>query len=279
MFMDTTTRELNNIQVSQIFENTTVPLAMRSDSRDYRYGWQGKFEKIDEISGSGNHIDWGGYGYDPRTGRRWSPDKLQAKYPWQSPYSALGNNPILHQEIDGKDYAVFVDHKTKTVIVKATYYTAKGNTDDYNSAVKATQFWNEQSGKYQYKVGKGKEAVYYDVNFQLDVQQVDNPTAEAQKDRASFIADTEKLTPDQSSNTYEVVPDADLDATTNGTTTGGAVVKVKESRKETSTGAHEDGHTLGFGHMINSIMSAANGKYHNCWSDTKKCRIRKKKLP
>ncbi|HRP90825.1 MAG TPA: hypothetical protein PKX92_12405 [Edaphocola sp.] len=229
------------------------------DAKDkYRFGWQGKFEKINEISGSGNHIDWGGYGYDSRLARRWSPDKLQAKYSWQSPYSALGNNPILNQEIDGKDYAVFVDHKTKTVIVKATYYTAKGNTDDHNSAVQATQFWNEQSGKYQYKVGKGKKAVYYDINFQLDVQQVDKPTAEANKDRASFVADIEKLTPDMSSNTYEVVPDAELDATTNGKTTVGAAVKVKESRKETGTGAHELGHTLGFKHLIGSIMSEAS---------------------
>ena len=228
-----------------------------AEVKDYRFGWQGKFEKNDEISGSGNHIDWGGYGYDTRLAKRWSADKLHAKYSWQSPYSAVGNNPILNQEIDGKDYAVFVDHKTKTVIIKATYYTAKGKTDDYTSAVKATQFWNEQSGKYQYKVGKGKEAVYYDVNFQLDVQQVDNPRQQATIDKYPLTGQTPLVT-DGSSNTYEVVPDSDLDARTNGVTTGGNVVEVKESRKETNTGAHEQGHTLGFGHLINSIMSAAS---------------------
>ena len=232
----------------------------------YRYGFNGKFEKIDEISGPGNHIDWGGYGYDSRLLRRWSPDKLQAKYPWQSPYFALGNNPILHQEIDGKDYVVFVDHKTKTIIIKATYYTAKGITDDYNSAVKATQFWNEQSGKYQYKVGKGKEAVYYDINFQLDVQEVDNPILQINIDKSEFLLEgqTKQIT-DGSSNAYDVLPDEhvwfkndDSDKETNGVTRGGALVGVNDSRKETETGGHEIGHTLGFGHQIGTIMSEAS---------------------
>lgn len=140
----------------------------------YRYGFNG-FEKDDEIKGNGNHISWGDYGYDPRTGRRWNVDPFFAKYPWQSPYSAMGNNPILHKELDGRDYAVYVNHETKTVIVKAVYYTQKGDKNSHSEAVKSTQFWNEQSGKFQYKVGKGKEAQLYDIQFDLSVQEVDNP--------------------------------------------------------------------------------------------------------
>src|SRR5690554_2227073 len=153
----------------------TLVLAKMLGGTGYRYGFNG-MERDDEIKGSGNHISWGDYGYDPRIVRRWQPDPLQAKYPWQSPYSVLGNNPILNREIDGRDYEVYVNHETKTIIIKATYYTAKGNTDDYNSAVKATEFWNEQSGKYQYKVGQGEEAQYYNIQFDLNVNSdLDNP--------------------------------------------------------------------------------------------------------
>lgn len=202
----------------------------------------------------------------PRIVRRWQPDPLQAKYPWQSPYSVLGNNPILHKEIDGRDYAVYVNHETKTVIVKATYYTVKGNTDDYNSAVEATTFWNEQSGKYQYKVGKGKEAQYYDIQFELNVQEVDNPTLQANTDRLpNELVPEGRLTTDGSSNTYDVLPynhsrfkNDNPEAETNGVTRGGVLVSVKDSRKETETGAHEVGHTLGFGHQIGTIMSEAS---------------------
>ncbi len=233
----------------------------------YRFGYM-NFEKGDEVKGDGNHISWGDYGYDPRIGRRWQSDPLQAKNPWQSPYSAMGNKPILHKEIDGRDYAVYVNHETKTVIVKATYYTVKGNTDDYNSAVAATTFWNKQSGKYQYKVGKGKDAQYYDIQFDLNVQDVDNPTLQANTDRLpnEVVPEGQKrLTTDGSSNTYGVLPDNhsqfkndDPEEETNGFTKGGALVSVKDSRKETETGAHEVGHTLGFGHMFGSLMSEAN---------------------
>ena len=136
---------------------------------DYSYGWQGRFESDDEVSGKSDFVEWGGYGYSSLIGRRWSPDKLHAKYPGFSPYSAIGNNPIINQEIDGRDYSVYVDHETKTIIVKATYYVDINKTDDINSAKSATEFWNEQSDKFQYVISSGDETHYYNIQFELDV--------------------------------------------------------------------------------------------------------------
>lgn len=46
----------------------------------HRYGFNGH-EKDDEIKGSGNHLSFGDYGYDPRTGRRWNVEPKIGKYP------------------------------------------------------------------------------------------------------------------------------------------------------------------------------------------------------
>ncbi len=88
------------------------------NANQYRYGMMG-FEKDDEIKGNGNSIDLGDrIMYDPRLGRVPSPDKLQAKYPWISPYAFVANNPILNREIDGRDWTVssFKDDKGNTII-------------------------------------------------------------------------------------------------------------------------------------------------------------------
>jgi RHS repeat-associated protein len=226
-------------------------------------------EKTDEISGAGNHFAFDERGYDPRLGRWWSVDPLFAKYPAQSPYSFVGNSPILNREIDGRDYGVYIDHNAKTIIIKATYYTKKGNADSHTSAVQATEFWNEQSGKYQYTVGKGDAAITYDVQFNLTVSENDNPNRELNNDRmSSQLASTlgiTKLTPDQSSNTYGVLPDdnkifenGEEGKMTNGITKAGAIVNVKDSRKSAETGSHEVGHTLGLRHFLRGLLTATS---------------------
>ena len=39
--------------------------------------------------------------YDPRLGRRWNEDPQSNKFPWQSPYSAFDDNPILFVDSKG----------------------------------------------------------------------------------------------------------------------------------------------------------------------------------
>ena len=63
-------------------------------SGGYRYSFNGK-EKIDEVSGSGNSIDFGARIYDCRVGRWMSGDKLASAYPSNSHYCFAGNNSIL----------------------------------------------------------------------------------------------------------------------------------------------------------------------------------------
>ncbi len=242
---------------------------MSWQSSGYRYGFNG-MEMDNDIKGTGNHISWGDFGYDPRLVRRIAPDLLSAKNPGVSSYSAMGNNPILHKELDGKDYAVYVDHSenVRKITVKAVYYVQEGKADDFNSAKSACEFWNNQSGKYQYKVGTGENTTYYDIEFEFIPLAVDNPKAQATIDRSQIVFEgAKKITSDGSSNIYQILPDEHKDFETdsefterNGFTKYGMIVNVKESRKDSETGAHEEGHASGFGHMDNTIMSEASNK-------------------
>jgi len=65
----------------------------------YRFGFGGH-EKDDEIKGSGNHISFNDYGYDPRTGRRFGNDPVFN--PSISPYAVFNNNPNFYVDPDGQ---------------------------------------------------------------------------------------------------------------------------------------------------------------------------------
>jgi len=175
------------------------------------------------------------------------------------------NNPINAIDPDGRDYILLINHENRTITIKATYYTQNENVVSYNSALQATQFWNNKSGIYSYYVGKANKKIQYTVDFDLIVKQVDNPMVEANKDRAEFIDISEKLTPDQSSNVYQVLPDEDSrfahnqeGVNTNGVTIGGNVISLKNSRANSDTGSHEVGHTLGLMHFSSGVLTPAS---------------------
>lgn len=66
----------------------------------YRYGFNG-MEKDDEAKGRGNSYTTEFRQYDPRLGRWLSIDPLFKNFPWQSPYVAFDNNPILNTDPKG----------------------------------------------------------------------------------------------------------------------------------------------------------------------------------
>jgi RHS repeat-associated protein len=80
------------VSVSDFYPFGSVQPGRSYNSTEYRYGYNTQ-EKVDEISGSGNHYTAPYWEYDPRTGRRWNLDP--AGYPYQSHYSVNNNNPIL----------------------------------------------------------------------------------------------------------------------------------------------------------------------------------------
>ena len=68
---------------------------------EYRYGAANGQEKVDEISGSGNHYTAEYWEYDSRTLRRWNIDPVVKEH--ESPYATFANNPIWFSDPNGAD--------------------------------------------------------------------------------------------------------------------------------------------------------------------------------
>ena len=59
-------------------------------------------ENDNEMKGVGNSLNFGARMHDSRTGKFFSIDPLDEKYPNESNYIFAGNSPILMVDIDGK---------------------------------------------------------------------------------------------------------------------------------------------------------------------------------
>ena len=69
-------------------------------SEDYRFGFNGQ-EKINEIKGNGNYLDFKFRGYDSRFGRFFSVDPLSKEFPSNSSYAFAENDVIRAIDIEG----------------------------------------------------------------------------------------------------------------------------------------------------------------------------------
>ncbi len=191
---------------------------------------------------TGNYY-YGARYYAPRIGIWLSPDPMQLKYPHVSSYAYCMGNPVKLIDPDGRDYHVYIDEKTNTIRIYAIYYAA---TEDAESARKAISFWNNQSGKYKYK-----DKV---VNFDLHVNEVEVDMRYGKVESVRKKVDEDKS---KAANLYVTDLNLEKEANLNGRTTQGRYIKIKPSRRETDTGAHEIGHTLGVEHQYSGIMTAA----------------------
>jgi len=69
-----------------------------SAGSDYKYGFNG-MKNDDEIYGNGNSYTAEFWQYDPRLMKRWNVDPIVK--PWETPYAAFSNNPILNIDPKG----------------------------------------------------------------------------------------------------------------------------------------------------------------------------------
>jgi RHS repeat-associated protein len=71
----------------------------------HRFTFNGK-ESDSEVKGEGNSLDFGARILDPRLGRWLAVDPKSGKYPSESPFTFVGNNPIIAIDPDGEEKIV-----------------------------------------------------------------------------------------------------------------------------------------------------------------------------
>jgi hypothetical protein len=171
------------------------------------------------------------------------------KYPGISPYAFCANNPILYIDKDGQDYGVYVDHATKTIIIKATIYTT---AESQERAQSAANVWNGNN-KFAYSITDPKTGVVsqYDIKFELTVECHDMPQYAAMNNNEA--------------NSFEVLPNNNK--IFEGKNNPGATEpdhkrsyskqNIDGVNKQLETDAHEIGHTLtaGEGHSDGGLMN------------------------
>ena len=107
----------------------TMPGRNFANSTGYKYGFN-KQEKVDELSGDGNHTTAKYWEYDTRLGRRWNLDPIYNTD--ISRYAVNGNNPIYYLDPNGDFKTKFGAkvynylHGGKGEIIKATGGEHKG---------------------------------------------------------------------------------------------------------------------------------------------------------
>lgn len=116
------------------------------DSNKYRYGFNGH-EVDNETKGEGNSYDFGGYGLDPRIGKRLQPDPVVKKH--ESPYATFANNPIWLTDPTGLDtLKITLNDKGKYKITERI----KSKGDDVFNINAGEEFYS-----YTFKEGKKGE--------------------------------------------------------------------------------------------------------------------------
>ncbi len=195
--------------------------------------------------------DFGARMYDARLGRWLSLDPLQAKYPMLSPYNFCSNNPIIYKDIDGEDYILVIDHKTKTISIVANFYVTEGEAASKQAAISGTKVWNEANGKFKFVVGYGDKKVDYKIKFNLNVIEVKNSVESANKDAGGNTFEVNNTLVNQ----QEIQSKSKLD----GFTKNGKNIIVRSNPNQYFTEEHEIGHTLGLDHFLASGFMVTGG--------------------
>jgi RHS repeat-associated protein len=120
-----------------------------------------------------NWYDYGARMYDPALGR-WhviDPD-VEKNMSW-APYQYVMNNPLKYIDPRGKNAELIINHKNKTVTVRANYY----HSDNSSELQSGLDVWNDFSGKEKVTL----DQIEYTLNFDLKAVKVKKDEVDAKR--------------------------------------------------------------------------------------------------
>ena len=91
---------VGNMMQSNLHSFGMLMKERKFESEHYRYGFNSQ-EKVDEVSGEGNSLNYTFRIYDPRISRFFAVDPLAIDYPYWTPYQFAGLIPIRFVELEG----------------------------------------------------------------------------------------------------------------------------------------------------------------------------------
>jgi RHS repeat-associated protein len=141
-------------------------------SNSYRYGFQGQ-EKDDEIKGEGNSLNYTFRMHDPRVGRFFTKDPLEAEYPWYTPYQFSGNKVIEFVELEGLEESPSKSNSSKKkepgFFEESLLKAFNGWVDIFSTISKVTGNAKYKNDTFEHKVGnlQGGYKGLLDTTFEL----------------------------------------------------------------------------------------------------------------
>ena len=218
-------------------------------------------KRLDRMHG----LDWYDFGarqYDPVYGRFAGIDPLCEKYPHLSPYAYCGNDPVNFVDPDGREYFVIINEINKTITITANYYAMSEDMDALNHAL---SIWNGLSYEIDgYKVGFDLKAMEFPDNIFIERAKTTSDSTKKERYFKAFLQmentqDVDRIAQEEKSEDYMrwnnifYIGTAD-DPNENGHTTN-QIIKISAGLENTLTSAHEVGHTLGFIHDEQGLMT------------------------
>lgn len=187
--------------------------------------------------------DFGARHFAPGVPRWTSLDPFSEKYYSISPYVYCAGNPINFVDIFGQDFKR--TYKKNTIIISATYNVNENNKEDIESAEQAISFWNNRRGD-TYTTEDGN---VYSIVYRLRT----NKTSKIGNFHSNKYELVDKI--DNTDKSVDYLVTGRMNDDSNIIIRKDYSLTVPKSKKKSTTGAHEIGHTLGMHHSEKGIMS------------------------
>lgn len=166
-------------------------------------------------------------------------------------YSTLSHRQVVREK---RGFGIEINHASRQITLRSWFFAARNTPAERQQLEAILQFWHRQNGRFVYRLGRGKQAVDYDIVFDLreaeGAYEADGIFIPVAGINLSLL------------NQIEVVPDHHMPKlrqpspaqTLVGYAPNNFIYISDQVADQPWVGVHEAGHRLGAGHVNHGIM-------------------------